>query len=169
MVKSAIAPERSFASILSRPSNEIDRTVKQLPVGHYRAIVQGQPRYDKSSKKQTPFVEFQMKILEVIEADEEALDEYLTSADGKKKKITDCTINNVYYLTEAAAGMVLRFLDDLDGLDEEEALEVKDTLEQRISEAPGKSCIITIRHEPRQSGDGMIARIGGTARESTEE
>ena len=64
MAKEATARATTFESILDRPSAEIDRTVKPLPVGSYVAIVQGQPRIDKSSKKQTEFSEYTMKLLE---------------------------------------------------------------------------------------------------------
>lgn len=154
----------SFTSILDRPSNAIDRTVKQLPPGHYTAMVIGQPREDKSSQKGTPFLEYTMKIMSAAEdVDEEALDEYLTKADGGKKRLQDCTIRNTYYLTDTAVGRLLTFLDHLDGLTPGEAKEIEDNAQRRAFEAAGKSCVIQIKHEPWQSGEGVSARVAGTA------
>ena len=164
MAKEATARATTFESVLDRPSAEIDRTVKPLPVGSYVAIVQGQPRIDKSSKKQTEFSEYTMKLLEARDdVDEEALEDYLTLADGSKKKLTDCTIKATFYHTEGSIGRLLTFLDHLDGLTPDEAAEVDASPRQRMSEVAGKSCVIHVKHEPWQSGEGVSARVAGTS------
>ena len=158
------AKQPTFSSILDQPSSEIDRTTKQLPIGSYTAVVVGQPRIDKSSKKQTEFSEYTMKILEAHDdVDEAALEEYLTNADGSKKRLTDCTIKNTYYHTEGSIGRLLTFLDHLDGIKPGDAGEIDASPRQRMSEVAGKSCVIHIRHEPWQSGEGVSARVSGTS------
>lgn len=151
-------------SILDRPSNTIERQTKPLPRGSYLAMVQGQPRFDKSSNKGTEFVEFSMKIMEAQEdVDEDDLKEYLTDASGKKKSLTDVVVRNTYYLTENSTFRLVSFLDHLDGITPDKVDEVEETSRQRIAEATGKSCIINIRHEPWQNGEGVSARVASTA------
>lgn len=154
----------TFASVLDMPSSEIERSVKQLPVGSYVAVVQGQPRIDKSSKKQTEFSEYTMKILEAYDdVDTDALDEYLTTLDGTKKRLSDCTIKATFYHTENSIGRLLTFFDHLDGITPDKAGEVEASPRQRMSEAAGKQCVIHIKHEPWQSGEGVSARVDSTS------
>ena len=155
----------SFASVLDAPSNEIDRTVKQLPVGTYVAMVQGLPRIDKSSKKQTEFSEYTMKILEAKDdVDEDDLDAYLTNKDGTKRTLQDATIKATFYHTENSIGRLLTFLDHLDGISKrDDADSIEATPRQRMSEVAGKQCCIHVKHEPWQSGEGVSARVDSTA------
>lgn len=77
--------QAEFVSILDQQVNDTDLTIKNLPPGSYVATVQGY-KLDKSSKKQTEFVEFTMKIVEAQnDVDEDALDEYLTNADKSRR------------------------------------------------------------------------------------
>lgn len=163
MAKLATAP--TFQSVLDTPSSEIDRTVKQLPVGSYLAVVQGLPRIDKSSKKQTEFSEYTMKILAAQDdVDEDDLAEYLSNPDGSKRKLTDCTIKNTYYHTEMSIGRLLSFLDHLDGIKPgDDTSHIESTPRQRMSEVAGKQCVIHVKHEPWQSGEGVSARVGSTS------
>src|SRR5208282_750887 len=97
------------------------------------------------------------------DVDEDALNEYLALADGTKKKLTDCTIKATFYHTEGSIGRLATFLDHLDGLTPDEAGDQEASLRQRMSEVAGKSCIIHVRHEPWQSGEGVSARVTGTS------
>lgn len=154
----------SFADILDRPTNEIERP-KPLPVGTYHAVVQGQPRHDKSSKKGTPFVEFTLKILAAQDdVDAEALTAMLTRPDGSTKSLQDQTIRATFYITEDAAWRLtgdvngnVGFLDHL-GIDRGDKSQ-----RQRIAEAPGRQVYITVRHEATQDGTGVIPQISGYA------
>ena len=56
----------NFASILDEAPTEISRP-KPLPVGTYLCVVQGQPVYDKSNKKGTPFVEFLLRVIAAMD------------------------------------------------------------------------------------------------------
>lgn len=141
--------QKSFASILDTPSSEIERP-KPLPVGEYVCVVQGQPRFDKSSKKQTEFVEFTLKILEALETvDVDALEEM--------GGIKDKTIKATYYITETALWRLKDFLDHCNAGDEDESLR------QRIDQTPGCQVIVTIKHEASDDGQSVFGRVGGTA------
>src|SRR5262245_54045316 len=99
----------TFGSILDKPSASVERP-KPMPVGTYLWIVQGLPRYDKSSVKKTEFVEFTLRPLQASEdVDLEALDA-VGGLDGKSTKAT-------YYLTEDAVWRLKDFLDNC-GVDE---------------------------------------------------
>ena len=105
-----------------------------------------------------------MKLLEAKDdVDEDALADYLTLGDGSKKKLTDCTIKATFYHTEGSIGRLLTFLDHLDELTPDQAGEVEASPRQRMSEVAGKSCIIHVKHEPWQSGEGVSARVSGTS------
>lgn len=150
--------DKSFASILDRPANEIERP-KPLPVGTYTTILQGMPRQDKSAKKQTPFVEFTHKIISAGEdVDHDDLTSYLTAKDGSVKSLQDVTIKNTYYITEGSAFMLQDFLKNC-GFD----IEGDQSMRQMLDETPGRQVNITIRHEASQDGQSVFARIGGTA------
>lgn len=150
-----MSKQGTFESILDRKSSDVEAP-KPAPVGEYRVMVAGLPREDKSTKKQTPFIEFTLKFIEALDSvDEDALEEWLG-----KDKITDRTIRHTLYLTEASLFRLVKFLDHLDAGDEDM------TLSQRIAESPNKEVIITIRHEPSEDGETMFARIGSTAKAS---
>ena len=144
----------NFSSVLDKPATEIARP-KPLPVGTYLAVVEGLPRYDKSSKKQTDFVEFSMRITAAADdVDEAELQEVgLTLKDG-----TSRTMKNTYYLTEDAAWRLKKFLEDL-GFDFSGDL----TMREACESAANREVYLTITHEPSQDGQSIFARIGGTA------
>lgn len=148
MAKAALS-RPTFGSILDTPSGEIERP-KPLPTGGYVTAIQGQPRFDKSTKKGTEFVEFTLKVLEALEdVDEEALKE----VGGIKDK----TIKATYYLTEGAIWRLKDFLDHCGAGDDEESLR------QRIDDTPGKQVIAYIRHEASEDGSSVFARLRSTA------
>ncbi|MDE2105564.1 MAG: hypothetical protein KGL39_50525 [Patescibacteria group bacterium] len=140
----------NFADILDMPATEIERP-KPIPTGTYIAMVQGMPRFDKSAKKQTPFYEFTLKLLEA----QDDVDADALSAMGG---IADKTMRLTFYITEASVWRLKEFLEtlgiDLDG----------STLRAGVEEAPGKQCGIYVRHVPNQDGTGFFAEIGKTLR-----
>lgn len=137
----------TFASILDRPSNEIERP-KPIPVGTYSGVVMGLPRYDKSSKKGTEFVEFTIGNLAAgDDVDADALD----SMGGAANK----TMKATYYLTEDAAWRLKDFLDHL-------GIEDEGTLRERVEQTSGKSVRFFVKHEPSQDGQSVFARIDKT-------
>ena len=147
------AQAESFSSILDRAPSEIEKP-KPLPVGSYTTQLVGQPRIDKSSKKQTEFREFTHKIISAgDDVDEDELKQYL----GDSKKLTDVTVKNTYYITEGAAWRLKEFLEHC-GID----LDKVDSLNEALDETPGKQVGIFINHEPSQDGQSFFARIGKT-------
>lgn len=150
--------DKSFASILDRPANEIERP-KPLPVGTYLTVLQGLPRQDKSRQKQTPFVEFTHKIISAEDdVDHDDLTAYLTNKDGSVKNLSDVTVKNVFYITENSAFMLQDFLRNC-GFD----VDSDQSMRQMLDETPGRQVKITIRHEASQDGQSVFARIGSTA------
>lgn len=150
MAKSA--QQASFGSILDRAPSEIEKP-KPAPVGSYITSIVGQPRYDKSSKKQTEFVEFTHKFISAgddVDADE--LKEFLGD-----RKLSDITMKNTYYLTETALWRVKEFLEHASiDLDDHESLR------SAIEATPGAQVGLFINHEPSQDGTSVFARVGKT-------
>jgi len=143
----------NFSSILDRPATEIEKP-KPFPVGTYLTVIQGLPRYDKSAKKQTPFVEFTHKFVS-------ALDDVDTDELQAMGGIENKTIKNTYYETEDAAWRIKKFLEDC-GFDDE--LEGGRTMRECIEATPNVEVYITIRHEASQDGRSVFARINDTAK-----
>jgi hypothetical protein len=148
----------TFQDILNKPASSIE-SPKPLPVGTYLWLVEGQPRFDKSSKKQTPFVEFTCRCLQPQgDVDTQALAE-LPSAIGSSKKMT-------FYLTEDAAFMLMN--KDGNGFLNHLGISADQPLGQAISQAPGNQFLGTIRHRSNtndQTGEVRIfAEIGQTAK-----
>lgn len=148
MAKAAQA--QTFGSILDRAPSEIEKP-KPAPQGSYVTQIVGQPRFDKSSKKQTEFAEFTHKLVsagEDVDADELA-------AFLGDRKLTDIQMKNTYYLTEGATWRLKEFLEHC-GIDE------ADSLREMVEETPGKQVGVFVGHEPSQDGQSIFARIGKT-------
>lgn len=140
----------NFGALLDRPSTEIERP-KPLPAGTYSTMVQGLPRFDKSTKKQTEYVEFTLKILaagEDVDADD------LASMGG----IGDKTMKSTYYITENSLWRLKDFLAHC-GLDVESK---KTSLRQLIDDTPGKQVGIYVKHRASEDGTAVYAEIGKT-------
>lgn len=146
MAKVETKPE--FSSILDTPSDQIEKP-KPLPVGTYTAIVKGLPRFDKSSKKQTEFVEFTLQLTSAAEdVDADALDE----AGG----LQDRTIRTTYYLTENALWRLKEFIEHCG------AGNASDTLRERIEETPNCEVGVVIKHQPSEDGTQVFANVAKT-------
>lgn len=147
-----------FSSILSRQSSDVERP-KAMPIGEFVWAVKGLPRYDKSAKKGTPFVEFTAQPLEAADTvDVDELEAVLTKKDGSKKLLGDMTQRLTFYLTEDALYRLKDFLVRDCKLEEGEK-----TLEALIDEAPGCQFLGTIAHTPTQDGEGVYANLKSTA------
>ena len=151
MAKAAIRPQpKTFESVLDMPASEIERP-KPLPVGSYVCVVQGQPRIDKSAKKQTEFSEFTLKILEALDdVDSDAI-EALGGVQGKILKVT-------FYHTENSIYRLKEFLQHL-GIDMDEG----ESLRQAMAEAAGKQVTAYVVHEASQDGETVYAKVKNTA------
>ena len=145
MAKAAQAP--NFGSILDRAPSEIEKP-KPLPQGSYITVLVGQPRFDKSTKKQTEYVEFTHKLLA---AQEDVDEDELKSMGGIKEKV----MKNTFYLTEGAAWRLKEFLEHC-GIDLDEC----ENLRAAVEETPGKQVGIFVNHEASQDGTSIFARVG---------
>src|SRR6266487_695378 len=141
-----MAQTATFSSILDETSSGTVDRPKPLPVGTYTCIVVGQPRFDKSSKLGTPFVEFTLKPIQAGEdVDEDALEEI--------GGIGNRTLRATFYLTEEAKYRLDKFLEDLGILEEGK------TRSQMISETPNSQVLVSVkRSEERRVGKECRSR-----------
>lgn len=139
----------TFASILDKPASEVERP-KPLPVGTYVAVVQGPAEHGKSSKKQTPFVRFNLKILQ---AGEDVDAEELVAMGG----IEDKVIKDTYYITEESLYRLKEFLTNC-GIEDN-----GQSIRQMLDDAPGQQVTLSMKHEASENGESIFARVGGTA------
>lgn len=152
----------NFGSILDKPSSEVQRP-KPLPQGSYIWLINGQPRYDKSAKKQTEFVEFNLKCLGTLQndagesdVDPDALDAALTKPSGEKVPLNEKTTRVTFYLTEDAIWRLNKFLTDC-GIDGEDK-----SLRQMIDETPGCQVGGYLKHTASEDGEAVFANISKT-------
>ena len=149
-----------FAGILDRPATEIEKP-PALPPGTYLAIVKGLPRYDKSSKKQTDFIEFTLAIQRAEEdVSEKDLQAFLTKKDGSTRALTDINMKNTYYLTEDAAWRLKKFLGDL-GFDTDDE---EHTLREMCEQSTNCEVYISVKQRPSEDGKSVFAEIKDTAK-----
>jgi hypothetical protein len=145
----------SFSSILDQQVEDAERP-KPLPAGSYICVIPALPRFDKSSKKQTDFVEFALQPLDV-----------LTDKDGKTDVDVDAleamgglenrTLRATFYITEEAKWRLRKFLEDL-------GLDVKGkSFHECISESPGCQVVAHVIHEPSADGQSFYATVKSTA------
>lgn len=153
----------TFGSILDKPPSEVERP-KPLPAGTYVAMVKGLPRFDKSAKKGTEFVEFTMQLIEPYQnengeqdIDADDLADALTKPSGDTVPLSDRTMRNTYYLTEDALWRLKKFLVDDLGIDE------GDSFRPMIDETPGKQCVLSIKHQASDDGTAVFAQVASTA------
>jgi len=139
----------NFGIILDKPATDVERP-KPLPQGSYTCVVKGLPRYDKSSKKQTEFVEFTLKPLS---AGEDVDEDDLKAMGGFENK----TIRATYYLTEESVFRLKDFLIHC-GIDED-----GQTLRQMIDQTPGCQVIAFIKHRASDDGQSIFAELAKTA------
>ncbi len=149
MAKAATATSRpNFGSLLDTQADEVERP-KPRPEGSYLWVIKGLPRFDKSSKKQTEFVEF---TLACTAAGEDVDADGLAAAGG----IEDYTTRATYYLTEGALWRLKEFLEHC-------GIEVEGrTLRSAIEDTPNCAVGGYIRHETSQDGEQIFARLGKT-------
>ncbi len=146
----------SFQSILNAPATASTRP-PPVPGGHYVMLIRGLPRQDKSSKKQTEFIEYNCAIIQPYvdsegssDVDAEALAEFGV-VQGKEMRLT-------FYMTEKSAYRHTEFLSndlllEIEGLSHWEAAQ----------HAPGNQFIAHVRQKPSDDGKGVFSEIGGTA------
>jgi hypothetical protein len=140
----------NFASILDEAPTEINRP-KPLPVGTYLCVVQGQPVYDKSNKKGTPFVEFTLR---PVSAEEDVDADDLAEMGG----IGDKTIKATFYLTDDAVFRLDEFHQHC-GIDINEPASRRSRNEAIVN----AQVRAVIKHEMSQDATQAFARLSRTA------
>ncbi len=149
-----MATRPNFGSLLDKAPSEIERP-KPGPEGSYLWVVQGLPRMDKSSKKQTEFVEFTLKCVQAgDDVDPDALELFLSMPDGSKKPLGDFTQRATFYLTDASLWRLKDFLGYC-GIDLDEA----ESLRQAIEETPNCQVVGYVKHESSSDGASVFARV----------
>lgn len=144
--------QANFGAILDKAPSDI-KPPEALPVGSYLCVVQGMPRYDKSTKKGTEFAEYNLSIIQALDdVDEDAVKEVAGGIAGKIIKAT-------YYLTDGALWRLKEFLEHC-GLDVENAESLRELMEQ----PNGQQVIAYLKHDPATDGSNRIfAKLAGTA------
>lgn len=150
MAKSAI--QGTFSNILDTQIGDAEQP-KTAPAGQYICRV-GQHKRDKSTKKFTEYVEFLLHPLEAAEVDEDALEEWLTTKDGRKK-LADQSFRATYYLTHEALYRLEKFLQAC-GLGDM-------SMKAAIPETLGKMLMVTIKHKPSDDGQRIFAVVDSVA------
>lgn len=139
----------NFASILDEAPTEIDRP-KPLPAGTYLCIVAGTPLYDKSSKKGTPFVQFNLK---PIAAESDVDDEDLAEMGGFEGR----NIRATFYLTGDAVFRLDEFHQHC-GLD----LSEEQSRRQRNDEVVNAQVRAVVKHRASEDGSQIFAELART-------
>ncbi len=138
----------NFGVLLDKPASDVERP-KPLPQGSYHCIVKGLPRFDKSSKKFTEFVEF---TLQPTAAGEDVDEEDLEAMGG----IANKTIRATYYITEDALWRLKDFLGHC-GIEED------GSLRNMIDQTPNCEVIAFIKHRASEDGQAVFAELAKTA------
>ncbi len=138
----------NFGALLDKPASDVERP-KPLPQGSYHCIVKGLPRFDKSSKKFTEFVEF---TLQPTAAGEDVDEEDLAAMGG----IANKTIRATYYITEDALWRLKDFLSHC-GIEED------GSLRNMIDQTPNCEVIAFIKHRASEDGQSVFAELAKTA------
>lgn len=165
MAKAATATA-SFKSILDRPATAVERP-KPLPVGTYLCIVKGEPKFDKSSKKGTDYVEFTLipqsaavgEDGENLDVDADDLKDALTKKNGEKVALNTKTIRATYYLTEDALYRLKEFLTHLGFDTDDDSVDMS----RMVHEAAGCQVYATLKHRTSEDGKATFAELAGTA------
>lgn len=136
----------NFSSILDESPSEVSAPLP-LPQGTYVCVIQGSPRYDKSSKKGTDFVEFNLRpIAAESDVDESELDE----SGGLEGRLLRAT----FYLTEDSIYRLDEFHSHC-GID----LEDGQSRRQRNDAVVNTEVRAFVKHETSQDGSRIFARF----------
>lgn len=139
-----------FSAVLNKKVEDIEKP-KPLPIGTYVCIVDGLGEIKTVGKDETPCVNFKLKVMSPgVDVDAEALN----AAGG----VNNRSVRHTLWLTEDAAWRAKKFLAEDLGIDPHGK-----TLMELINEAPGRSCMVNIKHRPSEDGQTLYAEIKSTA------
>lgn len=142
----------SFTEILNKPAAQVEKP-KPYPVGEYLCIVDGP--FQEREVNGTPIVRWKLKPIQPMQSvDQSALaaagglgrpmyhDFWMLSSDGQP---------NDYPL--------IRFLEEHLGIERGDK-----SIAQMAAEAPGKQCIVTIKHTVSKDGTEIYGNVASTAK-----
>lgn len=149
----------NFSSILDQQASEIE-SPKPMPAGTYVFQVKGLPRFDKSAKKGTDFVEFTCIPVDVYSDEGHEPDVDLDALDeaGGLSKFRERGMRLTFYITEDAKHRLKKFLEHL-GIDPE-----GQSLRSMIDNSPNCQFIGFVKHSASDDGETIYANITKTAR-----
>ena len=136
----------NFSSILEESPEEVSAP-QPLPQGTYICVVAGAPVYDKSTKKQTPYVEFTLRPLAAGEDVDETELEETGGLEGK-------TFRATFYLTEDAVYRLDEFHTHC-GID----LNDGQSRRQRNDAVMNAEVRVFVKHETSADGSRIFARF----------
>lgn len=142
----------NFTDVLSKPMSDIEKP-KPYPVGTYLAMVQGQPEVKEiGNDTKYEVIDFTMTIMQPqADVDTEAL----AAANYRQGR----RMRHRMFATEENLWRIKQFLGDHLGIDVGGG-----TLRQAMAEAPGRQCLVTLRHRPSQDGTQIYDEIASTAK-----
>ena len=135
----------NFSSILDESPSEVSRP-KPLPTGTYVFVV-GQPTYDKSSQKGTPYVQFHLR---AIAAESDVDEDELIEMGGFEGK----TVRATFYTTEDAIYRLDEFHENC-GID----LNDEVSRRQRNDQVVNAQVRGVIKHTTSKDGTTMYAEL----------
>lgn len=141
----------NFQSILDTPAESIEKP-KPLPQGSYLCVVRGLPRLDKSTKKQTPFIEF---TLQLSHAGEDVDQEELAAMGGVANK----TLKATFYYKEEEPDSLWRVKDFLEHC----GIAQEGSIRAMFDNTPNCEVVAYVKHEPSNDGTSVFAVVGKTA------
>lgn len=141
----------TFEEILDQQVTEV-KVPPPIPSGTYLFAVEGFPVQAEVGADKTKCLDFSAKILMPREDVSQAeLDAFDGGVQGKTMRLR-------FFLTERSLFMLDRFLFEHLGI------ELGKPRKQAISEALGRQFYGTVKHTPRDDGQGFYANITGTAK-----
>ena len=133
------------------------KEVPPIPPGSYLCQIVGNYENIISGRKQTPGVQFTLRLVSADnDVDTGQLQEYL-SATGQK--LHDITIRHTIWDSPYAMQTLTHFLKD--------TLGIGGPLKEALSRVPGQQLTATISHRPLTGDDGsvrLMAQVASTAR-----
>jgi len=138
----------NFKDLLTKPIEETERP-KPIPPGTY-IVTTKDHAFDVSSKKQTPYVQFNY----IVSEPQDDVDEDLLEVFGGTEKLMVKALNTKFYLTGDAMFMLKEYL--------EEALEISTggrNYDEVLPETTGMRCLVHITHAMAQDGKTPYAQI----------
>lgn len=140
----------SFEEIMRMPASDI-KPPEAYPVGTYHCLVDGPPEKGKSSKKETDFLEFKLKILRPMED--------VNGEAAAAQQVVGKTLRHQIYITDGSAYRLIDFLCDHLGIEK-----AGKSPSELVAEAPGKQVLVKVKHEPSQDGTRVFHRVESTAK-----